>query len=153
MKLKGFALAGAALLLSVAGPALAALGGSVDSVQSDRAQMKGALRVTGNATDATVSIHEISTAYGTRVREYSGADGRVFAVAWNGPVNPDFEQLLGSYYAQYLKVAAATHGGHRHFSVAQPDLVMQNDGRQRAFAGRAWVPALVPQGFATSDIH
>ena len=73
--------------------ALAALGGALDSVQADQAHIKGALRVTSNSG---FTVHEISTAHGTSVREYTGPGGTVFAVAWDGPVNPDFEQLFGS---------------------------------------------------------
>ena len=140
----------AALVLLGAGPALAGLGGALDSVQADQAHIKGVLRVTSNSGYA---VHQISTAYGTSVREYTGPGGTVFAVAWDGPVNPDFEQLFGSYYTQFLQAAAASHGSHRHLSIQQADLVIQNSGRMRAFAGRAWVPSLLPQNFAADDIR
>src|SRR4029077_13749768 len=93
----------AALVLLGAGPALAGLGGALDSVQADQAHIKGVLRVTSNSGYA---VHQINTAYGTSVREYTGPGGTVFAVAWDGPVNPDFEQLFGSYYTQFLQAAA-----------------------------------------------
>ena len=77
----------------------------------------------------------------------------MFAVAWDGPVNPDFEHLFGSYYTQYLQAAAASHGSHRHLSIQLADLVIQNNGRMRAFAGRAWVPSLLPQNVSADDIR
>jgi hypothetical protein len=150
MKLNGISLSCAALVLLGAGPAFAALGGTLDSVQADQAHIKGALRVTSNAV---FTVHEISTAYGTSVREYTGPSGAVFAVAWDGPVNPDFEHLFGSYYTQYLQAAAAAHGSHRHLSLQLADLVIQNNGRMRAFAGRAWVPSLLPQNVSADDIR
>src|ERR1700722_14625097 len=97
----------AALALLTATPALAALGADVTSVQADLAHMKGAVRVTESTG---FSVHEISTSYGTRVREFTGGDGKVFAVAWDGPVNPDLRQVLGSYYDQFVTAAAAGEG-------------------------------------------
>lgn len=138
------------LALAAAAPALAALGGDVNSVQADLARLKGAVRVTANTTGITV--HEITTAYGLAVREFAGADGKVFAVAWNGPVNPDLRQVLGAYYAPFARAAANAHASHRHLAIEQPDLVVQNSGRLRAFAGRAWVPALLPQNFSVDEI-
>jgi Protein of unknown function (DUF2844) len=140
----------AALAVLAATPALAALGADVTSVQADLAHMKGAVRVTESAG---FSVHEISTTYGTRVREFSGGDGKVFAVAWDGPVNPDLRQVLGSYYQQFVTAAAAVHGNHRHLAIEQPGLVVQNNGRMRAFSGRAWVPAMLPQNFSVDQIQ
>lgn len=136
--------------LLAAAPALAALGGDVTSVQADLAHLKGAVRVT--AHPAGFTVHEITTTYGTSVREFAGADGKVFAVAWNGPVNPDLRQVLGAYYAPFAQAAANARGSHRHLAIEQPGLVVQNHGRLRAFAGRAWVPAMLPQSFAVDQI-
>jgi hypothetical protein len=151
MKSTRIVLFSALLAALAAGPSFAALGGDVSSVQADLAHMKGAIRVT---TNAAVTVHEISTAYGTSVREFIGADGKVFAVSWSGPVNPDLRQVLGSYYPQFIQAAATTtpHGNHRQLNIAQPGLVVQNVGRLRAFAGRAWVPAMLPENFSVDDI-
>ena len=150
MKLTRIVLSSALLAGLAAGPSFAALGGDASSVQADVVRMKGAIRVT---TNAAVTVHEISTTYGTSVREFAGADGKVFAVSWSGPVNPDLRQVLGSYYPQFIQAAASTpHGNHRQLNIAQPGLVAQNVGRLRAFAGRAWVPALLPENFSVDDI-
>ena len=140
----------AVLALLAATPALAALGSDVTSVQADVAHMKGAVQVNELMG---YSVHEISTSYGLRVREFTGSDGKVFAVAWDGPVNPDLRQVLGSYHDQFLTAAAAVHGNHRHLAIAQPGLVVQNNGRMRAFSGRAWVPAMLPQNFSVDQIQ
>ncbi len=140
----------AALALLAATPALAALGADVSSVEADVAHMKGAVRVTESSA---YSVHEISTNHGMRVREFTGSDGKVFAVAWDGPVNPDLRQVLGSYYEQFVSAAAAVHGSHRHLAIEQPGLVVQNNGRLRAFAGRAWVPSMLPQNFSVDQIQ
>jgi len=149
MKLTRIVLFPALLAALAAAPAFAALGGDVSSVQADLAHMKGALRVT---TNAAVTVHEISTTYGTSVREFTGADGKVFAVSWSGPVNPDLRQVLGSYYPQFAQAASTTHGSHRRLNIEQPGLVVQNVGRLRAFAGRAWVPSMLPVNFSIDDI-
>jgi hypothetical protein len=140
----------AVLALLTTHSALAALGSDVSSVQADLAHLKGAERVTESPGYA---VHEISTTYGTRVREFTGGDGKVFAVAWNGPVNPDLRQVLGSYYDQFVSAAAAVHGSHRHLAIEQPGLVVQNNGRLRAFNGRAWVPSMLPQNFSIDQIQ
>lgn len=112
--------------------------------------MKAAVRVTPGAT---YSVHEIASAHGTVVREFVGSDGKVFAVSWHGPVNPDLRQVLGTYYPQFTEAAATAHGSHRQLSITQPGLVVQNSGRVRAFAGRAWVPGMLPQNFSVADIQ
>lgn len=137
-----------ALAAGIAGPAFASLGGDVSSVQSDGVHMKSAVRVTPNTGYA---IHEMQSP-GTVLREFVGADGKVFAVSWNGPSNPDLRQVLGSYYARYQESLATTPHSHRQVTISQADLVYQNSGRQRAFSGRAWVPAMLPQNFSVDDI-
>jgi Protein of unknown function (DUF2844) len=151
MKLTGALLSSIALTVAVATPALAALGGDSTTVQADVARMKGALRVTSSTG---VTVHEITTSYGTVVREYITPGDKVFAISWRGPVNPDLRQMLGDYYTQYEQAASLPHpGGHRHLAIEQPGLVVQVNGRMRAFEGRAWVPSLVPQNFSVGDIN
>jgi hypothetical protein len=151
MKLTDALLGSMVLIAVVATPAFAALGGDSTSVQADVARMKGALRIT---SAAAVTVHEITTPYGTVIREYLTPGDQVFAVSWQGPVNPDLRQVLGSYYTQYEQAASAPHaGGHRHLTIQQPSLIVQVTGRLRAFQGRAWVPGLVPQNFSVTDIN
>ena len=83
--------------------AMAALGGDVTSVEADQQQMKARHAVRPNDTKYTV--HEITTPYGTAVREYVSPDGKVFGVAWRGPFLPDFRQLLGDSYATFAQAA------------------------------------------------
>lgn len=145
----------ALMVLAVAGltsipSARAALGGDIASIETDRVSLKGAL--TSFSTVKGYAVHEITTAAGVQVREYV-SDGRVFAVSWHGPVIPNLQQMLGTYYAPYAQAAAAPHaGGHRHLKVEQPGLVVESHGRMRAFYGRAWDPALMPKDFSVADI-
>ena len=151
MKRTGAILCSIVVTAGLATPAFAALGGDSTSVQSDIARMKGALRITSSAG---VTVHEITTASGTVVREYITPGDTVFAVSWHGPAIPDLRQMLGSYYGQFEQAASAPHpGGHRHLAIEQPGLVVQASGRTRSYHGRAWVPSLVPQNFSVNDIN
>jgi hypothetical protein len=140
-----------ALALTAAAPAFATLGGGVASIEADRAKLEGRVQVT---SVAGVTVHEITTAAGTRVREYLTPDGAVFAFTWRGPFIPDMRQLLGTYYVQYAHAVREAHpAGKRHLSVQLPGLVVESSGHMRAFAGRAWDPALLPQSFSLSNLN
>lgn len=142
----------AAVGFAAASPALAGLGGDVSSIDADRISLKGAL--TAFSTVKGYAVHEITTAAGVHVREYLTADGKVFAVSWHGPFIPDLKPMLGSYYGRYAQAASAPHAGrHRHLRIEQPGLVVESNGRMRAFYGRAWDPALLPANFSAADIH
>ncbi len=154
--MKAFKTGLAVVALAVAGfaaasPALAALGGDVSSIETDRISLKGALAAF--STVKGYAVHEITTPAGVHVREYLTSGGKVFAVSWHGPFVPDLKQMLGSYYARYAQAASAPHaGGHRHLRIEQPGLVVESNGRMRAFYGRAWDPALLPPNFTPADI-
>ena len=132
------------------GPAIAGLGADASSVEADRARLNGALRIT-QATG--YAVHEIEAGGGLRIREYVGADGKVFAVSWRGPGIPDLRQMLGSYYAEYVQARQEPHYNHHHLAVRTADVVVESSGHTRAFAGRAWVPARLPQNFNPNDIN
>jgi hypothetical protein len=138
------------LTAMVTAPAWAALGGDATSVQSDLVRLKGTLRMTSTAA---YTVHEITTSYGTVVREYISPADKVFAVSWRGPMIPDLRPMLGVYYGQYDQAASAPHIGHRHLVIDQPGLVLRSSGRMRAFFGRAWVPSLLPQNFSVDRIN
>ncbi|HJX21318.1 MAG TPA: DUF2844 domain-containing protein, partial [Steroidobacteraceae bacterium] len=82
MKLTRTAVCSILVAVTVAAPAFAALGGDATSVQTDLVKMKGALRITASAG---FTVHEITTADGTVVREYLSPADKVFAVSWRGP--------------------------------------------------------------------
>jgi hypothetical protein len=135
-------------------PVTAALGGDETSVQNDRAHMRAALLGIRRAERYTV--HEMQESSGTKVREYVSTTGTVFGVAWDGPWQPDLRQVLGTYFAQYVQTASATRTrrpGHGPLLIQEPGLVVQLSGHPRAFAGRAYVPALLPQGLGLDTIR
>jgi hypothetical protein len=141
----------AVLLLVIAFPAWAVLGGSEGSVLSDQARMKGTLRGVDNRTYV---MHEITSPTGTAVREFVSPGGTVFGVAWEGHFRPDLQQILGPYYAQAQKARAQQPRSRGAPVVIEtPDLVMYETGHMRSFHGQAYVPKLLPQGVQASDIR
>lgn len=130
--------------LLLGAPARAALGGSVDSVAADTSVLRGQLRTTGFVD---YDMHEI-TSGSLVVTEYATRAGQVFAITWHGPLPPNLQQLLGSYFPRFQSAAVAAHqaspGIHRVFRLEQSDLVIRQTGHQRAFGGIAYLPALVP---------
>lgn len=139
-----------ALCALCSAPTFAALGGDAATVEADRASMKGALRVTPTVD---YSLHEIQTSSGLVIHEYVSADGKVFAVSWRGDGVPDLRQMLGGYYGQFAQATSQPHYDHHHLAVRTADVVVESSGRTRAFFGRAWAPALLPQNFSVHDIR
>jgi Protein of unknown function (DUF2844) len=143
------------VLLSLICPAFAwcALGDTVSSVEADRVQMRGAVRV---QQVNGISVHEISDDHGTQVREFVSPQGSVFAVAWQGQFIPDLQQVLGKYFDQYseaVRAQKASYVGRRPINIQLPGLVVQMTGHMRAYSGRAYLPAMVPTGVALDSIH
>jgi Protein of unknown function (DUF2844) len=145
-----WALGAALFLQALAVAACAGLGGNVGSVEADQLKMKGTLRTT---VGAAFTVHEITSPAGTVVREYVAPSGVVFAVAWRGPKMPDLQTTLGTYFNQFTAAPRPEHPNHAHFSVNQPNFVLQSSGHMRAYSGRAYDPSLLPQGVAVTDIQ
>jgi hypothetical protein len=145
--------AGGAALLTQVMPALAALGGNADSVEADRVQLRGQMKV---STGASFTVHEITLPTRTVLREYLSPTGKIFAVTWHGPTTPDLQQMLGSYYTTFrttVNSASRMQHDHHHLTVSQPGLVVQSSGQMRLHHGLVYVPALVPQGVSLSDVQ
>ena len=149
-----FLLYGLTLLMAifaVAHRALAALGESVDSVESDRKAL--------STVPSTITVHNGYTVErvdsdSTTVREYVSASGVVFAVAWNGLFHPDLTQLLGSYAGEYERTLRQTprEWARRRLLVKTNQLVVEKWGHMRNLQGRAYVPALIPPGVSVDEI-
>ncbi len=134
-------------------PAWASLGGDTASIQADQLHLQGS-RTTKAVESYT--LHEIQAATGTVVREYLSPEGKVFAVAWNGPRLPDLRQLLGGYFEPYraaVQLRSGARMARRSVMVDQPRLVVQISGHIGTFSGRAYVPDMLPSGFRAEDIQ
>lgn len=136
-------------------PAKAGLGQNVASVQADGVRMKGQVRATSKPG---YSVQEITAANGVVVREYVSPSGVVFAVRWSGPVMPDLQQTLGTYFAQYQTAvttqrAKGQRTSHHHVEVHEPSLVVHSGGHMRQHFGFAYVPSLLPPDVSISDLN
>jgi len=133
--------------------AWAALGTTDTSVQKDRIFLKGTLSLENFSTHR---VYHIQTKTGCTVREYVSPSGTVFGIAWQGPYIPDLKQLLGPQYQTYinaLKAERMQHRGRRPLNISSGGLVVQMIGHMRSFAGRAYLPALLPQGIDISAVR
>jgi hypothetical protein len=141
-----------ALLVEALAPRIAgaALGETRESVQADAARLRGSIQVTERDN---YQLHEIRLPTGTLLREYVGANGVVFAVAWNGPTMPNLRQAFGRYFDAYAAAAASAHSGHSQLRVTRSDLVVQSSGHMRAFAGHAYLPRAIPAGVDIGELH
>jgi hypothetical protein len=130
--------------------ASAALGEAEASAQADAALLRGSIKVTEHTN---YRLHEIQLPSGTLVREFAKPDGTVFAIAWNGPTQPNLRQTLGRYFDNYVNAAKARHGRLHRLEIQQSDLVVQAGGHMRAFSGRAYLPQTVPVGVSLGDLR
>lgn len=138
------------LLLLAAAPAFGGLGGAATPIVTDRSDMV----VVRRAVPArSYSVQEIKTGDGTVVREYVSAEGKVFGVAWNGPIMPDLKQLFGDYFPTFQSEAQARGPARGPLKINRSDLVIQSGGHMRAFSGRAYLPQLLPAGVTAAEIE
>lgn len=137
--------------LLVSSPVSAALGGSANTADADRSGMKIQRRLL--PVQPRYTVQESRLPSGTVVREYVLPSGRVFAVAWEGPQMPDLEEILGEYYSAYRVAAREKRKGPARRTLEAGDLVVQSGGHMRAFAGRAWLRQLMPEGVRPDEIR
>ncbi|HEV2290078.1 MAG TPA: DUF2844 domain-containing protein [Candidatus Acidoferrales bacterium] len=141
------------VILTVPFSARASLGGSAVSVIADQAHMQGKLMRTAKSA---YTVQEIQAPTGVVVREYVSQSGMVFAVAWQGPTQPDLRQVLGTYFTtftQAVQAQRATRVARGPLVIKQPGLVVEIGGHMRWFVGRAYVPGMVPVGVALEEIR
>jgi Protein of unknown function (DUF2844) len=131
-------------------PAKAALGEQSVSVANDRVRMKATAVST---TTGRYSVHELRTPYDTLIREYVSDAGVVFAVTWQGPFQPDLQQLLGSYFDKYRNASRRVASNRNQATVESEGLIVHAGGHARAFMGRAYVLQLLPAGVSVDEIQ
>ena len=141
----------ALIIFAATQQARATLGESTDSVASDQKALSAMRRSAKTSTAYTV--HEIRTETMT-IREYVSPSGIVFGIAWNGLTHPDLTPLLGSYTDEYQKAMKKTkrQPGHRHVQLKTDSIVVEKWGHMRNLQGRAYAPALIPQGVSVDEI-
>jgi len=138
--------------LAAAVPAHAFLGGAYASITADRAHLAAKLQTTAAASH---TLHTLTLANGGIVKEFSRADGGVFAVTWRGPGRPDLRQLLGDKFAVLQADNAPRPGRVRRLppTVDRPDFQVLTGGHPGAFWGVAFLPQSAPAGFSPSELR
>ena len=85
----------------------AALGQHADSVATDATRLSAIAHASN--VQAAYTVHTITLASGTVVREFVSRDGIVFGVAWDGPTLPDLKATLGAAFDRFA-AASPTRG-------------------------------------------
>jgi hypothetical protein len=139
-------------IVMLAHAAHAALGGDASSLAREAAWLHGSVN---SEVLTQYVVKELAADSGMYVREYLNRNGTVFAVSWRGPVAPDLRPLLGEYFAEYASaLSALDHPGlQRYVRIASPTLVVESGGHLRAYAGRAYLPALIPAGVPVAALR
>jgi hypothetical protein len=142
---KAFVAAGTLVVFCLGGApvARATLGGDVASIAANERELLGVRHVQKLASGER---HDLTLPSGIVVHEYLSAGGVVYALTWRGPRMPDLRELLGPYFAELGGGATRMSGGHHRVTRVGSDLVIRSSGHRGSFAGRAWVPSLVPSG-------
>lgn len=139
-------------IFATARQAGATLGEYADTVESDTM----ALSAVRNSTKAhnSYTIHELDSG-STVVREYVSSSGVVFAIAWNGLIHPDLDQLLGAYAGDYKRALQQTprKHGQRRIQLKTDSVIVEKWGHMRNLQGRAYDPALIPPGVSIDEIR
>lgn len=141
-------------LIGLSTYALAGLGGSVDSFQNNSSPvtiLRHSVVTTSSSTATSYSTQQMHDDAGNLITEYVSTNGVVFALTWRGLFKPDLNKLLGNYFRTYLAVESSS--SRRQTQVVDQDsVVVVSEGRLRNFHGKAYIPALVPNGFSLDDL-
>jgi hypothetical protein len=142
---------GLAFAFLLAQQAYATLGESADSIATNMKTLSAVRSST--KTFSKYSIHEFQSETIT-IREYVSPSGIVFGIAWNGLTYPDLTPLLGSYASEHQKAAShiKRQPGHKYVKVESDNVIVEKWGHMRNLRGRAYAPALIPQGVSTDEI-
>jgi Protein of unknown function (DUF2844) len=125
----------------------AGLGEAESSIDQDRVRLHAQRSVEHRYP---YRIHALQTSDGSRMWQYVGAHGRVFAVTWQGMHKPDLSKLLGESsggYAQATAQAARRGGVQRQFQHKENDVMVQSNAYLHKFWGVAYRISLLPPGF------
>ena len=149
---KALAIAAAAMF-AAATPRIASatLGEPGVTVQTDVDKARASIK--SSVDRDSYRVHEITLASGTVMREFVGPDGKVFAVAWQGPTRPDLRQALGQYFGAFTSAPRSKLSDRRHVQIRQGDLVVEGGGHMRALTGRAYLLSAIPSGVSLGDLH
>lgn len=138
------------LLLLGSASAWAVLGEHVSTVTSDQKSLRGEVRAT---VQQGYSVQQITAADRTVVNEYVSPAGMVFGLSWRGPVMPNLQLLLGSYFSQFQQAAQSRVRRRGPLVLRTDQLVVESGGHLRSFHGRAYVPSLLPRNVSAEVVR
>lgn len=128
-------------------PALAELGGAVNKEATQIQELSPIV-----ATEQHLNVFQLKLASGTQIKEFVNAENIVVAVTWQGPTLPNLQTLLGEHFQTFSNRPVAHSANHRSAELRTDDLVVQSHGQMRNFAGKAYLPKLMPAGFTADQI-
>ncbi|WP_413578384.1 DUF2844 domain-containing protein [Bdellovibrio sp. HCB290] len=133
-------------------PASAALGDQLVTTSSSSGGRSAQTKTT-TSVDATYTVTESETA-GIKIRQFVNSQGRVFAITWKGTDLPPLEELLGTHLPEYRDKIAARGRifGRKTLKIKTENIVVEGSSRQTDQRGRAYIPAILPEGFDLKDI-
>ncbi len=137
-------------------PTLPATSAQTSNALSLQATSSASTTSTSTSTSTTYTVRESTLENGVTEREYLNVDGTVFALAWDGPYMPDLRSFMGStIFSEYVsalqnQTRLQRNGG---VNISTDDFVVQVQGHQRHFHGRAWLPSLLPSGVSSTVIQ
>jgi len=124
-------------------PGWAVLGEYESSVTTDQQQMHAHIH---EAVRQGYTVRQLTSVDGRTVREFVSPAGKVFGVAWQGPLMPNLRQLLGSYFTQLQQAAQSRRPRGGPLVIRSKDFVLVSGGHMRSFRGMAYAPNLLPDG-------
>jgi Protein of unknown function (DUF2844) len=129
--------------------------GSSPAMSLRAAPQAASSRPTAPSTPSTAaySVHESRDADGITVREYVLPDNVVLAVSWQGPVRPDMNALLGSYFPNFISSGEERLRGTGTLIQRNGDLQVESAGRPGNFFGTAYLPALMPANLRANNLQ
>ena len=98
-------------------------------------------------------MQQIAAPDGSVVNQFVSPSGIVFGVSWQGATIPDLSQLLGEYFPEFQQAARSLGRKRGGIGVKTDRVVVESGGHMRAFRGRAYVPALVPESLSPAVIQ
>jgi hypothetical protein len=143
-----------AILLIAPSQVYAVLGETIEPVAAPGTTGRAIQRsMAGPGGRGAYSVHEKTNEAGTTVKEFAGPDGKVFAVAWDGPAKPNLRQLLGAHFEEFTVASRARNGSHHRNAVDNGKLVVRSSAYLRNFSGLAFLPAAMPDGVTSEDLQ
>jgi hypothetical protein len=128
----------------------AALGDDASAIVAEQARVGARLRMFQRAKYA---MHELAMPTGTRLRQFVGESGKVFAVSWSGGWRPNLRDVMGAHYDRFIAGTRGRRATRGIVRIELPGMVVVMGGRQRAFFGQVTLTDMLPAGLAPEDLR